>query len=45
MKVTNKTKKKLKKNLSIYNLPSYKGHLKYGTCNSLLYKTKKFNHY
>lgn len=37
MKLTNKTKKKLKNNLNINNIPSYKGHLKYGTCNALLY--------
>lgn len=41
MKVTNKTKKRFKKRLSTNNISSYIGHLKYGCCNELIYRTCK----
>lgn len=41
MKVTNKTKKRFKKRLNTNNISSYIGHLKYGCCNELVYRTCK----
>lgn len=41
MKVTNKTKKRLKKRINKNNITSYIGHLNYGNCSSLIRTTTK----
>lgn len=38
IKVNNKTKRKLKRKLNKNNISSYKCHLNYGNCNSLINK-------